>query len=314
MISQTKINELTEKAKQIKNALKSRSKNRDIIINILVLTNNSERQIIRTCYKRLYNKPIQNDLKEELTHNFKDLCLSLFDTPYEYDSKELFKSISSSPIKYKVIIEIFSSRNKSHLNITNQAYEQFFKISLREEFKKKLEEKFFKFLLAIMDTHRKEEISISNDEAYTFAKIIREKKDKIFEDQNLFKNIFVEKSRLDLIIISRAFFELYQINLYKYIKNLNNKEYEENNKRLIKSILFVVISPSEWFCKKIKKTLKDLNNNYNDLSRLIINRVEIDMDIIRDYYAMNNESDLVKDIQNINEDYYREILIALCKK
>jgi hypothetical protein len=81
MISQEKINELTESAKKIKNALKSSSKDEKIIVNILNSTTNSERQIIRTCYKRLYNIPIQTDIKNELSTNFKDLCISMFDTP-----------------------------------------------------------------------------------------------------------------------------------------------------------------------------------------------------------------------------------------
>ena len=314
MISQTKINELTEKAKQIKKALKSKPKNENIIINTLNSTNNSERQIIRKCYKRLYNKPIQNDIKEDLTNNFKYLCLSMFDTPYEYDSKELYKSINSNPIKYKIIIEIFSSRNKSHLKITNQAYEQFFKISLREEIKKKLPKKFSKFLLNIMDTPRKEEKSLSNNDIYKFAKIIKEKNIEIFEDENIFKILFLEKSREDLILISRAFYELYKINLYEYLKNLKNGEFEENNKKLVKGILFAVISPSEWFFKKIKKAIKQISYNYKDLIRLIINRSEIDMDCIREYYLIDNGSDFCKDIQEINEDCCREVLINLYMK
>jgi len=219
MISQTKINDLTEKAKQIKKAVKSKPINEKILINILNLTTNSERQIIRTSYKRLFNRPIQNDIKEELKNKFKEICLSMFDTPYEYDSRELYKSLNLNPIKYKVIIEIFCSRNKSHLNIVNQAYEQFFKISLKEDIKKKLSNNFSKFLLAIMETNREEEKSISNDDAYKLAKTIKEKKFKIFEDEKIFINIFLKKSREDLILISRAFFELYKINIYKYIKS-----------------------------------------------------------------------------------------------
>ena len=93
-------------------------------------------------------------------------------------------------------------------------------------------------------------------------------------------------------------------------------EFEEYNKTLLKSVLFVVISPSEWFCKKIKKAVKQLkdNYNYNDLNRIVVNRAEIDMDIIRDYYSMDNKSDLIKDIQEISEEFYREVLIALCMK
>ena len=314
MITQTKINELTEKAKLIKKALKSKPKNEKLLINILNTTTNSERQIIRTCYKRLYNKPIQNDIKEELNNKFKELCISMFDTPYEYDSRELYKSLNSTPIKYKSIIEIFSSRNKSHLNTINQAYEQFFKISLKEVFLKKLSLNFSKFLLAIMNTNREEVKSISNDDAYEYAKTIKNENCNIFYNENIFINIFLKQSREDLILISRAFFDLYKINLYKYIKSLKNENIDKNNKKLIKSVLFVIINPSEWFCQKIKKALIGPKLDFNTLNRIIIFRSEIDINIIKDYYYADNKKELNKDIELIDEDQYRDVLVNLCMK
>ena len=315
MISQTKINELTEKAKIIKKALKSKIKNEKMLINILSSTNNSERQIIRTCYKRLYNKPIQNDIKEELSNNFKEICLSMFDTPYEYDARELYKSLNANPIKFKIILEIFSCRNKAHFNIVNQAYEQFFKKTLREDIQKKISTKLNKFLLAIMDIPRGEGKTISsNNDAYKLAKIIKEKNFQIFDDENLFKNIFLEKSREDLILISRAFFELYEINLYEYIKSLKDGKFEEKNKKLIKGILFAVINPSEWFSKKLKKAINELNTDYDRLNRIIIYRSEIDLDIIKEYYLLNNGNELNTNFQLIPEDSYREVLTNLCIK
>ena len=104
------------------------------------------------------------------------------------------------------------------------------------------------------------------------------------------------------------------MNLYKYIKNLKNENIDENNKKLIKSILFVIISPSEWFCQKIKKALIRPNINFIQLNRIIIFRSEIDINIIRDYYFADNKKELCKDIELIDEDSYREVLINLCMK
>ena len=314
MISQAKINELTESSRKIKNSLKSKTIKENILANILNKTNNSERQIIRTCYKRLYNIPIHNDLKGELSDNFKDLCLSMFDTPYEYDARELYKSLNTVPIKYKIIIEIFSSRNNSHLNVINQAYEQFFEKSLKEEISSKISKSFGNFLFLVMSIPRKEEKSISNDDAYKFANFIKEKNSKILKDENIFKDIFLEKSREDLILISRAFFELYKINLYEYIKGLKTDNVDINNKKLTKNILFAVISPSEWFSKKLRKSIKGVNIDYDQLNRIMIYRSDIDIDIIKDYYFINYGNDLEKDLEIIKENSYREVLNNLCRK
>lgn len=312
MIKQSKINELTDISKQIKKALKSKPKNEKLLVNILNSTTNSERQIIRTIYKRLYNKPIQNDIKSELNNNFKDFCISMFDTPYEYDSRELYKALNSVPINYKVIIEIFTSRNKSHLNIVIQAYEQFFKISLKEEILKKISNNFSNFLFIIMDTNRSNEKMVSYEDAYNYAKMIKELDINIFSNENIFKSLFVEKSREDLVLISRAFFELYKINLYKHLKNLNNKDSEENNKKLMKGILFFQISPSEWFCKKIKKAISGLKTDFNQLNRILIYRANIDIGDICKYYLLDKGNELYKDIRSLTDDSYGEALVNLC--
>jgi hypothetical protein len=227
----------------------------------------------------------------------------------------LHKALNSHPIKENIIIEIFSSRTKSHFNVINQAYEQFFKISLKESIKSKLSTNFAKFLLTIVDTERAENKNISFEDAYKNAKLIKEKELNIFEDENIFKTLFLEKSREDLILISRAFFEINNINLYDYIKGIKNEDIKEkNNKKLIKNILFCVINPSEWFCKKIRKAIKNSNIDYEQLNRILIYRSNIDMDVIRDYYYNNYGNELNKDIQSISQNSYGEILTNLCMK
>ena len=62
-----------------------------------------------------------------------------------------------------------------------------------------------------METYRPEEQAISKEDAYNFAKdLIDNGIKQCAIDVNLFKTIFVKKSRKDLILIARAYYELHQ--------------------------------------------------------------------------------------------------------
>ena len=143
----------------------------------------------------------------------------MFDTPYEYDAKELKKALSNTlGDEDDTIIEIFSSRPKDHLNTVDLAYSKFYDTSLKEELKNQLPKQFADFLLLLMDSDRPEEQTLSGDEAYEIAQEIIKNGIKVYAtDAELFKKVFVEKSRIDLILVSRAYYELTEKCLYEAI-------------------------------------------------------------------------------------------------
>ena len=174
------INDLNQKSLQLQNILLDNSElneeSTEEIITILVTTTNEERQLIRAEYKKQNNHPIQDDINAKLKENysnFNDMFINMFDTPYEYDAKELYKVLSSKDSNEDTIIEIFSTRSKSYLDIIDIAYKKFFNISLRDEIKKQFHKIFADFLLAIMDNERPLEQTISGDDAYEIANEIR---------------------------------------------------------------------------------------------------------------------------------------------
>ena len=311
--TEEEINDLNQKSLQLQNILLDNSElneeSTEEIITILVTTTNEERQLIRAEYKKQNNHPIQDDINAKLKENysnFNDMFINMFDTPYEYDAKELYKVLSSKDSNEDTIIEIFSTRSKSYLDIIDIAYKKFFNISLRDEIKKQFHKIFADFLLAIMDNERPLEQTISGDDAYEIAnEIIKNGYKEYCSDVNLFKKLFIEKSREDLILISRAYYELTKNNIYDIFEeeNIDDEKDEEKkgrnkNIQLIKGLLFGVITPSEFFAKKCIEALTGSSIDLNTLSRVLINRVEIDMNAIRDYYFKDTQNDLSKEIEN----------------
>ena len=333
--TQEELEELENKSTQFHEALSGKDLNDQSIENltdILCVTTNEERQLIRSYFKKTYNHPIQNDIKEKFTGDLsllQEIMINMFDTPYEYDARELRKALSDSlGDEDDTIIEIFSSRPKDHLNTVDLAYSKFFETSLKDELKNQLPKQFAEFLLLLMDSDRPDEQTLSGDEAYEIAQEIIKNGTKVYaSDAELFKKVFVEKSRIDLILVSRAYYELTEKCLYEAFeeenvvaKSIFNDEEEEKkvrnkNIKLIKALIFTVITPAEFFAKKLITALKELTTDINTLIRIMITRREIDMDAINEYYSKETNSDLKNDVENestfMNYPYIGKIMLNL---
>jgi len=304
------LEELKLKSTQFHDALFENPIDENTLIDVLTSTTNEERQLIRGFYKQSYNNPIQNDIKSQLQDRLRQMAIDLFDTPYEYDARELHTALNSLTNDDNVIIEIFASRPSAYLEIVDTAYNNFFKISLKDEIKKHTSEEFAEYLIALMEVERPMEQTISGSDAYEFAEELKNGElANIGTDVEKFKTVFVEKSREDLILISRAYYEKTQKNLYEAIE----AEVPGKNRRLIKAILFAVITPAQWFARKISKVVQE-SGDYNTIRRVLISRAEIDMYAIRDYYYMETNNELRTDIQDENEDAYGQILTNLSLK
>ena len=120
----------------------------------------------------------------------------------------------------------------------------------------------------------------------------------------------MDRSREDLIMISRAFYDLYKKNLYDVIDN----EISGTNKKLIKDILFGLITPAQWFAKKAYKAMKGAGTDDKTLIRVIVSRAEIDMEDIRDYYFRDRNTDLRNDIDGDCSGAYGQLLMNLSEK
>ena len=136
--------------------------------------------------------------------NLKEILTYMFYNPYELDERLLNNSFIKKD--KKLIIEIFASRPKWYLELIDQEYKRIFNYSLRSEIEKKKKD-FYKFLLCLLDIERQVGRHINIKDAENISDEMYKKGLKVYGTEvNLFKKVFVEKSREDLIIISRIYF------------------------------------------------------------------------------------------------------------
>ena len=291
--TQEEVKNLETMSIQFHDAIFSKKINEKAIISILSTTSNLDRQIIRLFYRKKYSTPIQTDIKMQLSSDLRDLVLDLFDLPYEYDARELHRALTS----LKTVVQ--------------KIYKKFYNIALKNEILNLSDKNYSEFLITILASQRPTNPTIEINDAYNIAKdIIKNGVKQYGKNANLFKQVFVDKSREDLILISRAFYDLYKKNLYETV----DKEISGKNKKLIKDILFGIITPAQWFAKKAYKAMKGEGTDDHTLFRVIISRAEIDMDEIRDYYFRDWNTDLRNDIDGDCSGAYGQILMNLSEK
>lgn len=304
------LNELDKYSTELNSLFGQSPPDEESLVQILTITTNEERQIIRGFYKESFGHDIQSDIKSSsLTKKLKTLCLDMFDTPPEYDARTLYDAIHSFITDENAIIEIFASRPKKHLDLVDLAYEKFFGKSLRNELEEKKDD-FFDYLLCMMDNERPIEQTITGNEAYSYAKNCGEGGVKNYgKNAEEFKDVFVNKSREDLILIARAFYEYNGKNLYDEIDDKLSGKIKE----LLEGILFAVITPAEWFANKIHKALRGVVDE-KELNRAIISRCDLDMYAIRDYYLMLFNQDLKTAIEGNTSGSYGQVLENLAQR
>jgi len=309
--TQQEVKELKSKSSQFHDALFQDKIQKDTITNILSNTTNLDRQIIRTFYKKEYKVPIQDDINSKLSGSLKVLTLNMFDLPYEYDARELHRGLTSIVQENSTIIEILVTRPKSHLSLMREIYKKFYNKPIEQDINNLKSKDFSKFLLLLLDNERPKERTISTNDAYNISKEIIKNGIKSYStDANLFQNLFLEKSRIDLILISRAFYELFKKNLYDSIKD----ETSGGNGQILGEILFSTITPSQYFAEKIKNAIKGLGTDEKTLNRVMVSRSEVDMDIIREYYFKDWKKTLKEDIKGDTSGHYGQILMNLSEK
>lgn len=301
-----------EKTEQLFSVFINNPLNYDMLFDILIRTSNYERQIIAEEYKIKYNKSVLDEINNLVTEkSVKNIVSLMFYNYYELDARILHKAFKEGKRDEKAIVEIFASRPHWYLQIVDEEYKKIYGISLKDDLLKEKKSDFITFLLCILSTPRSKTNSIKNQKQAADAaqEIIKKGLKKYGTDVELFKGLFVKRSREDLIMISREFksMEKKKRNLYDAVDDACPKATRE----LLKAIIFAVVIPSHYFAYLLKKSIVGLGTDEETLSRVLVTRHEIDMDFIRNYYKLETKNELIDDIKGDTSGSYQKICIKL---
>ena len=295
-------------ADDLKKAMKGIGCDKKAIIQIIANRTNAQRQQIKECYKTAYGRDLMADLKKELSGNLEDAVLALFYTPVEYDVEQLKKAMKGMGTDEGTLIEIIASRPNWLLKQIKEQYKIKYGKELEAVIKKETSGDLQRLLISLIQCNRSENTHVNQSDCEAKAKELFDAGEaKWGTDSEVFNKIFTLSSPMELVGISKAYHKITGHTILEAI----NKEFSGHVKELLHSIVYAIISPSEYFATRVEKAIKGWGTNDNLLIRILVTRDEIDMPQIKQYYKQLYGRDMLEAIKGDCSGAYRDLLIEL---
>ena len=297
----------SQDAKMINEALK-KPRNINTLIEIVTHRSNEQRQQIRKEYNTLYQIDLLEEFNKNLTSNFKETILALFLPPVDYDCYQIFKSVEGLSTNEDTLIEIIASRSNEELNQIKQRFFQIYNKDLIELVRSKTSGHLQKILIALLQADRPSNITPNEQNCIESAK-------RLFDSQSSNKEalyssfvyVFTNKSREELALICKIYYNTYS----KTLSEIVETSFSGNGRRVLKAIIYSLLSPSEYFAYRINKALSSFIINDNILIRILVSRDEIDIYRIKRYYLEKYNISLYDHVKEKTSGDYRNLLLSL---
>ena len=303
--------EISSLAEQLYKALQG--KEEETLINITVQNPLSIRLKIREKYKSLYGQDLIENLKSKLSGDFQDLMVGLYKSIYEFDAEQCYKAIKGLGTDEDTLIEILATRPNWMIKKIKDVYKNTYKKDLEQDVIGDTSGTFQKIFVSILQCSRSDNKTPDIDKAKEMAiDLFRgdKEKNKIGLDEDKIVKYFGLLSPCELMHLAREFHREYG----KSLINVVEGEFGGDLRKLIKTIFYANICPSEYFATRIKEAVKGLGTNEKILNRVVITRNEVDMDVIKEYYKILYSTNLVNDVKNDTSGNYQKLLVALIEK
>ena len=297
-------------AETLYSSMKGKTKNEDQIIKLITNRTNAQRQIIKQEYQNLYNSDLIQDLQKELSGHFEEVVVALFYTPIDYDCYQLRKAVKGLGTDEEALIEILAIRTPHEIEQIKQRYSEMYPgRSLIKDIEGDTSGNFRKILVALLEAKRPSnpDSQMDNEECERCAKQLHHAGENKTFNADIFTQIFTEKSQADFIRIAQFYYKFTK----KTILQAVEKGFSGDSKEALIGIIYAMLSPAEYFAKKVNNAVKGLGTDDTTLIRILITRDEIDMPKIKQYYKQLYKKDMLEDIKDDTSGNYQKILYEL---
>ena len=298
-------------AEEMRKAMQGFGTDDKILIEIASKRTHKQRMKIRQAYKILFGRDLMDDLKSDLSGDYKKTMLALFTDPIEYDVESLYYAMKGLGTDEDTLIEILASRPGWYINKIKKKYKEKYNKELEDDVRGDTSGNFRNLLISLLQANRSTNQTPDKDECEKIAnELYQAGEKKIGTDEPIFNKYFALYSPHELLVIAREYHKLTGNLLIKAI----DKEFSGDIKKLLKTILYVQISPSEYFATRIRDAVHGIGTNEKILTRVIVTRCEIDLPIMKQYYKQLYGKDMIKDIEDDVSGDYKKLLIAICNQ
>lgn len=299
-------------ADALRKAMKGFGCDEKAIIAVCTGRTNAQRLEIVKAYKASYGRDLLADLKSELHGKFEDAMIALFKEPVEYDCECLHEAMQGAGTDENCLIEILSSRPNWLIEKIKKKYNDMYKVELVKDIKEDTSGDFKKIFKGILRCQRSETKEINKENCAKIAKELNDIKETgwvVDNEDNVFYKYIINSSPKELSAVAREFYKLSGKTIIEGI----DTNFKGDAKDLLKSILYSLVSPSEYFATRIKKAIEGFGTDNKSLIRILITRSDVDMNIIKKYYKQLYNKDMIEEIKSDISGDYQKLMIELIK-
>ncbi|KAI3778743.1 hypothetical protein L2E82_08126 [Cichorium intybus] len=277
------------------------------VINILAHRNSSQRALIENEYKLMYSEELSKRLSSELSGNLKKAVLLWMPDPARRDAMILRDALTTN-IDLKAATEVICSRTPSQLQHLKQLYHALYGVYLEHAVQAQTSGDHGQLLLAYLSTPRSEGLEVDRTMVdYDAKSLFKAGEKRLGTDEKTFRVIFSSRSRAHIAAVSSAYHSTYGSTLKKAVKGETSGHFEH----ALVTILQCAENPGKYFAKVLHRAMKGLGTNDTTLIRVIVTRVEIDMQYIKAEYHKKHRKSLNDAVHSETSGHYRTFLLAL---
>ena len=297
--------ELEAECEALQQALKSKGES---LINLVLLKNKRDRYKLRQAYKEHTGKDLEEAINKNLSGNFRRVFIDLFRNPTERDAIYLYKSMKGAGTDEDTLIEIICSRSNVELEKIRKEYEERYKENLEKRVTSETSGNFKNLLVSLLQCRRSENSMPDDAECRRLAEqLYKAGEGKLGTDDATFNKVFALSSPPELFSINQYYSQLSSRSLSQAV----DKEFSGDLKTALNTILEAIISPPNYYARRVNKAVKGLGTNDKLLIRTICSREGIDMKEIRESYKNLFGKDMVEDIKDDTSGLYQKVLVTL---
>jgi len=288
-----------EELTKFESALKSKDEN--TITEITMNHSNAERVKLRSDYKAKFNRELLDDLKKYTSSDLSTLLISIYRDPVEYDAELLYRAMKGIGTEDDIVIEVISFRSFERLSQIKQKFQELYGNDLVKEIESETSGEYRTALKNLLETERSKNQNPDLDNCKKIAEELNN------ANESVFVKYFTSLSTEELILVGKEYHKAYKKNLVQLVESKTSGDLQ----KLLKNIMYGLISPSEYFARQIATAVKGVGTNDTQLIRSVVSRADEDMKLIKRYYKKLFQKEMAEEVKADTSGNYQKILLFL---
>ena len=288
-----------EELTKFESALKSKDEN--TITEITMNHSNAERVKLRSDYKAKFNRELLDDLKKYTSSDLSTLLISIYRDPVEYDAELLYRAMKGIGTEDDIVIEVISFRSFERLSQIKQKFQELYGNDLIKEIESETSGEYRTALKNLLETERSKNQNPDLDNCKKIAEELNN------ANESVFVKYFTSLSTEELILVGKEYHKAYKKNLVQLVESKTSGDLQ----KLLKNIMYGLISPSEYFARQIATAVKGVGTKDTQLIRSVVSRADEDMKLIKRYYKKLFQKEMAEEVKADTSGNYQKILLFL---